>query len=195
MFKIKAFFGLCVLASGAANAAQFDLWRATNDPGSYVLFNQHTNQYVETINCQVAYRFVLNKTFSGGIVLYDSSRNLFVQLDQFSMKLWPAGATSWTYFKSGTFDERSMFAHQDASGGNTGEIWKRDACNWEEFIGGTAQPDFRFREKNVTYGTVVLRDPSRDLYVMLGEGAMYLHQGIVTDGRQWVYFKKGYWGR
>lgn len=184
-----------IAASGVASAAPFDLWSTSGQPGSYVLHNNNTNQYVETINCRVAFTFVLDQTFPGGIRLYDASRNLYVYLDQSSMKLWGPGATSWTFLKAGSFDQRSMYEHQDASGAITGSIWKKDGCRWEEFLGGTATPDFSFTEYNTTVGTVVLRDPSRDLYVMLGDGAMYLHQGVVTDGRQWVYFKKGYWSR
>jgi len=184
-----------VATSSLASAANFDLWRASSDPTSYVLHNNNTGEYVETINCRVAFRFVVNKTFPGGVVLYDASRNLYVQLTQSAMSLWPAGATNWSYFKAGTFDNRSMFEHQDKSGGITGAIWMKDACRWEEYLGGTARPDFRFQQVRVTDGTVVLGDSSRDLYVMLGDGAMYLHKGVVTDGRQWVFFKKGYWGR
>ena len=185
--------GSATLMGSMASAARFDLWRASASAGNYILHNNNTNEYVETIDCRVAFRFVLDQTYPGGIRLYDASRGLYVYLDVNYMRLWPRGATSWTIHKTGSFDERYMFEHEDASGAVTGAIWKKDACAWQEFIGGTATPDFSFYEYRLTYGTVVLRDPSRNMYVMLGEESMYLHQGNPPSGTEWNFFKKGHW--
>jgi len=190
-------FGLAmgILAAASGNAAEFALWTTNSDPSSYVLHNNNTGLYVETINCRAAFTFQLKKVYVGGIQLYDASRDLYVLLDQFQMKLWSKAERKWVAFKSGTFDNRYLFEHQDTSGAITGSLWKKDACVWEEYGGGTSQPDFRFRQTRVSDGTVVLHDASRAMWAMLGEETMYLHQGSAPNSTNWHFFKKGHWAR
>jgi hypothetical protein len=196
--KFRQFLALCVgVAAGlAATSALADPprpshhhWINTNYASHYVLYDYASRQWIETINCQVAYRFNLVSHENNAIILNDPSRDMTIRLDYDGMYLKPHGATEFSFYQAGTFDRREQFQHFDANGAYTGAITKLHACEFVEYLAGATSPTFRFHLANNANGAVELYDGSRDLWVKLDQSRMYLHFGA----NPYAFFKDGHW--
>lgn len=180
---------LSLLIAAATPAAAESAWRSSEGTGHYFVLDQQTNEWVETIDCNAVFRFKVSEVGGTYIVLHDASRNMFVQLTRTAMWLWPNGATAWSKYRRGAFDDRIVFMHEDASGGISGAFWLKPACRWHEHLGGTATPDFLFKETSVTASSVTMYDYGRNMYARIDRDAIYLRQGSGAFG----FFKRGSW--
>lgn len=164
-------------------------WRNTNYANHYVLYDYASRQWVETIDCRIAYRFNLVRNEMNAIELHDPSRGMTIRLTYDGMYLKAAGAAGFSFYQNGTFDRRLRFEHRDAAGQYTGAISKQHACQWVEYLAGASAPTFRFSHASANASSVEMYDGSRDLWVRLDQTRMYLRVGAGAYG----YFKDGRW--
>jgi len=177
------------IALGDPPRASHDHWRNTNHGGHYVLYDSPSRTYVETINCQPAYRFTLVRNEMNTLTIYDASRDMTVRLDYSGMWLKPSGAADFSFYQAGTFDTRDQFQHVDANGTYTGAITKLDGCRWVEWFAGASAPTYYFEERGTTANHVELYDGSRDIWVRMEANRMLLRFG----NDPFAFFKKGKW--
>ncbi len=101
---------MCSLGFNALTAfadpppASHHYWRNSNYPNHYVLYDAKTRQWVETIDCRVAYRFRAIKNELNNLTLYDDSRGMTVLVNYDGMFLKAAGAVDFSFYQRGTFD-------------------------------------------------------------------------------------------
>lgn len=169
--------------------ASHDHWRNTNYPSHYILYDQTSHTYVETVDCRVFWRFTVVANELNQITLYDASRGMTVRLTYDGMYLKPAGQRDFTFYQAGTFDTRTLFRHNDANGAYTGTIIKRNACAWEEYFPGNSAPAYRFVQSGIDANAVEMYDQGRNMTVRLDVGRMYLRQG----NGPFNFFKNGRW--
>jgi hypothetical protein len=177
-------------SAAVVEAAPRDTWVAANNDAHYFLRNYVTNEYKETIDCLVSYTFTIREERADGLVLYDVSRDMFVFLGHGAMWLWPSGATAWSRYKDGNFDRRNYFYHYDSSGAISGFFVKKNGCVWEEHFDGTGRAAFTFGQNSANAQSIVLYDNSRNMYVRLDDGSMWLKEGVRGN---FTFFKTGSW--
>lgn len=180
-------------AAGAAHADPprplHEHWRNTNYPSHYVLYDNQSRTWVETVDCRVANRFTQVSNENNTLNLFDASRGMAMRLTYEGMFLKAAGASDFTIYQYGTFDTRTLFEHSDANGAYTGSIVKRDACAWEEWFPGGSAPSYRFVQSAVSPDAVEIYDGSRDIGVRLEASRMLLRQGNTP----FSFFRPGRW--
>ncbi len=164
-------------------------WINSNYASHYILYDNASRQWIETVNCQPAWRFNLVRREMNAIELHDPSRNMTVRLEYGAMYLKAAGATSFSLYQYGTFDRRERFSHYDSNGAWTGTITKQHGCKLVEYLAGSSSPNFRFVLANNNGGAVEMYDSSRDMWVKLDDSRMYLRTGNQPYG----FFKNGRW--
>ena len=169
--------------------ASHHYWRNTAYPGHYVLYDQATQTWVETVNCQVLWRFALVRNEVNMITLYDASRGMTVKLDYQGMWLLPQGAAGFSLYQVGTFDTRTQFEHWDANGVYTGAITRLHGCGWHEWFPGGSSPAFQFVDSATSGDAVEIYDRGRDLFVRMDATRMYLKFGQ----NAYQVFKNGRW--
>lgn len=183
------FLSLTKVARADPPRASHDHWRNTQYAGHYILYDNASRSYVETVNCRVMWRFTVRSNEMNTLTLYDASRNMLVRLTYDGMYLKESGANDFTLYQRGTFDTRKQFRHHDASGNYTGAITKGHGCSWVEYLAGAKSPSFRFVESASTNGYVDIYDSSRSMTVRMDNSRMYLKVGNGAFG----YFKDGTW--
>lgn len=165
-------------------------WRNANYPDHYVLYDQASRTWVETINCRVSWRFTQVSNQLNTLTLFDASRGMTVRLDYSGMYLKGASDADFAFYQAGTFDRRIMFAHTNAGGAFTGSIVRTHGCAWQEFFpGSNGTPAYRFVQSAVTPTYVDVYDASRDLTARMDATNLYLRQGSASFG----FFKNGHW--
>ena len=192
--KLKLFLALALGFSATSAFADpprpsHHHWINTNYANHYILYDNASRQWIETVNCQPAWRFNLVSNENNAIVLHDPSRNMTVRLEYGAMYLKANGAADFSLYQYGTFDTREQVQHVDANGIYTGAITKLHSCQFVEYLAGSSQPSFHFFLANNNGGTVELYDNSRDLWVKLEANRMYLH----SAGAAYQLFKNGRW--
>jgi hypothetical protein len=181
--------GIGTVARADPPRASHDHWRNTSYPSHYVLYDNASRTWVETVDCRVLWRFTALSNEMNVLTLYDASREMTVRLTYEGMFLKPAGAADFSFYQPGTFDTRTLFEHRDANGTYSGTIIKRDACRWEERFPGGSGPAFTFTTGTATPQWVEIYDGSRDLTVRMDAGSMYLRFGQGATN----FFKNGRW--
>ncbi len=192
--KLKFFFALALGLSATSAFADpprpsHHHWTNSNYANHYVLYDYASGQWIETVNCQAAWRFNLVSNENNAIVLHDPSRNMTMRLEYGAMYLKADGAAAFTLYQYGTFDTHEQFQHFDANGTYTGAITKQHGCQFVEYLAGASQPSYRFFLAYNYGGTVELYDSSRDLWVKLDASRMYLHFANAA----YEFFKNGRW--
>ena len=152
-------------------------WRNSNYPNHYVLYDAKLRQWVETIDCRVAYKFRAIKNELNNLYLYDDSRGMTVLVNYDGMFLKAAGASEFSSYQRGTFDTRERFYHFDNAGGHTGTFARAHGCQWQEWFPGNANPAYTFVQTRVGGDGVEMHDGSRNISVKLEPGRMLLKQG------------------
>lgn len=169
--------------------ASHDHWRNTNVPSHYVMYDNASRTYLETINCRIAYRFTLVSNEMNTLTIFDASRNMTVRLNYEGMFLKAAGATNFTFYQPGTFDTRTQFKNMNPNGTHASNITKQHACVWQEWFLGARGPAYNFVEKNTNASSVELYDVSRNMWVRLDTAAMFLKVGNAA----YSFFHSGHW--
>lgn len=193
IYKIFLFlFALSTLASSVfadPPRASHDHWRNTNYPSHYVMYDFATRTYVETIDCQVRYRFSLVSNELNTLTIFDQSRNMTVRLDYSGMHLKAAGATGFTFYQEGTFDTRTRFENQNPNGSVASVISKRHGCQWAEWFTGASAPTYYFVQKATNNNEVEIFDGSRNMWVKMNANSMFLKVGTAA----YSFFHSGVW--
>lgn len=183
---------LVVLACKGAFAdppkASHSYWQNSNYNGHYVLYDNATRTYIETVNCKAAWRFTVASDALNTLTLFDASRGMTIRLTYDGMYLKEKGATGFSFYQKGSFDTRTQFKHYDASG-YTGALTKQHGCGWVEYLAGSKSADWRFKELGRNASYVDLYDSSRNMLVRLNKDSMYLR----TGSNPLAFFKKGNW--
>lgn len=167
------------------------LWRNTNYPSHYLLYDFATKTYVETVDCKPLWRFTIVSNEMNELTVFDASRGMTVKVNYDGMFLKEKGATKFTFYQKGTFDKRWQFSHHDAQGKYTGAITIQHACNVVEYLAGASGPSFKFKQTNRTNEYVDMYDASRDMLVRLTKDAMFLR----TGHNPLAFFKNGTWNK
>jgi hypothetical protein len=157
--------------------ASHHYWRNTNYPSHYVLYDAKSRTWVETINCEVRYRFRAIKNELNNLTLYDDSRGMTVLVNYDGMYLKADGATNFSFYQHGTFDTREHFYHFDSAGAHTGTIARGHGCLWQEWFPGNAAPVYTFVQTTVDNGAIEMFDASRAIGVRLEMNRMLLRHG------------------
>lgn len=174
---------MCSLGFNALTAfadpppASHHYWRNSNYPNHYVLYDAKTRQWVETIDCRVAYRFRAIKNELNNLTLYDDSRGMTVLVNYDGMFLKAAGALDFSFYQRGTFDTREAFYHFDNAGTHTGTFQRAHGCQWQEWFPGVGYPVYTFVQTGVDSGGVEMHDGGRAISVRLEAGRMLLKHG------------------
>jgi hypothetical protein len=180
---LAPFLLLATVARADPPPASHDHWRNTNYPSHYVLYDNRTRTWTETVDCRVLWHFRELSNQLNVLTLYDDSRGMTVRLTYDGMYLKAAGAADFSFYQAGTFDTRTLFDNGDSA------ISKHDGCVWEEWFHGASGPAFRFTQSGIDNGAVELYDGSRNMGVRLEATRMLLRQGNVP----WSFFKNGRW--
>jgi hypothetical protein len=184
-FLIVAISGLLAPHTASAVDRSYDVWRSSAESdGHYFLHDYQHGVWVETVDCRPLHNFTLGAAFFGTMRLEDASRDVYVLLSPRDMYLAQHN-NNLTFITNGNFDQRMIYRHVDAAGGNAGTISFQPGCVWVESPSG-----FRFTEFAITYKQIQLYDKSRDLYVQLLDDSIRLRKG--AHGR-FVFFRKGSW--
>lgn len=164
-------------------------WRNTNYPSHYVLYDAASKSYIETINCKPTYYFKFLTRELNAMTLFDQSRNMTIRLDYDGMSLKASGASSFTFYQSGTFDSRLQFENRNPNGTVASVISKGHNCDWKEWFVGAPSPTFYFVEKGTNNDAVEIFDGSRNMWVRMTSNAMFLKVG----NGAYSFFHSGNW--
>lgn len=165
------------------------LWRNTNYPSHYVLYDAASRQWIETVDCRVLWRCNLVRNELNAIELNDPSRKMTIRLTYDQMLLKPAGAAGFSAYQNGTFDARERFSHYDAAGNYTGQIVRGHACKFSEYFAGQSSPAYTFVIASSSAAAVEIWDESRHMMVKLDSNRMYMS----ANGASYSFFKNGRW--
>ncbi len=167
-----------------------NFWKNSNYYHHYIMYEKSSATWVETINCNVAYRFTKVSSNLNELVLYDASRKLYVKLSYDGMWLKAANEANFTFYQKGTFEKRIYFYHQDTAGKWTGTLTRKNGCVFEELLAGGSKPSYYFKAFGGGTGQDFLYDSSRNMRVRLDATEMWLQP---SGQPQYGFFKRGYW--
>lgn len=179
----------CNIVMADPPPAPKNLWRNTNYYDHYIIYEQSSNTYIETVGCKAAWRFTKIGGDLNSVILRDASRKLNVKITYGDMSLKFDSDAAYKFYQYGTFSQHVRFFHQ-YNGQWTGTVSRKAGCQWEELLAGHTTPSWYFRSYGEDANSAYLYDSSRNMRVRLDNGEMWLQQ---SGQPVFSFFKKGYW--